>query len=45
MSILSLLMSVVMVALGALTVYLLELMAKHTEKKQAERLISSSHSH
>ena len=40
-----LLMSVVMVALGALTVYLLEMMAKHTEKKQAERLISSSHSH
>lgn len=40
-----LLMAIVMVALGALSVYLLELMAKHTEKKQTERLISSSHSH
>lgn len=40
-----LLMAVVMVGLGALSVYLLELMARHTEKKQAERLISSSHSH
>ena len=40
-----LLMSVVMIGLGALSVYVLELMAKHTEKKQAERLISSSHSH
>lgn len=40
-----LLMSVVMIGLGALSVYLLELMAKHTEKKQAQRLISSSHSH
>lgn len=39
-----LLLAVVMVVLGALSVYLLELMAKHTEKKQAERLISSSHS-
>ena len=33
-----LLMAVVMVALGALSVYVLELMARHTEKKQAERL-------
>jgi putative membrane protein len=40
-----LLMSVVMIGLGALSVYVLELMAKHTEKKQAERLISSSHNH
>ena len=40
-----LLMSVVMIGLGALSVYVLELMAKHTEKKQAERLISSSRSH
>ena len=40
-----LLMSVVMIGLGALSVYLLELMAKHTEKKQAQRLIFSSHSH
>ena len=39
------LMAVVMVAIGAFSVYLLELMAKHTERKQAERLISSSHSH
>ena len=40
-----LLMSVVMIGLGALSVYVLELMAKHTEKKQAERLTSSSHNH
>lgn len=40
-----LLMSVLMIGLGALSVYVLELMAKHTEKKQAERLISSSRSH
>ena len=33
-----LLLAVVMVALGAVTVYVLELMARHTEKKQAERL-------
>lgn len=32
-----LLISVVMIALGMLSVYLLELMAKHTERKQAER--------
>ena len=40
-----LLMAVVMIGLGALSVYVLELMARHTERKQAERLISSSHSH
>lgn len=40
-----LLMSVVMIGLGALSVYVLELMAKHTEKKQVERLTSSSHNH
>ena len=40
-----LLMAVVMIGLGALSVYVLELMAKHTARKQAERLISSSHSH
>lgn len=33
-----LLIALVMVALGALTVYMLEVMARHTEKKQAERL-------
>ena len=33
-----LLMALVMVALGALAVFMLELMARHTEKKQAERL-------
>lgn len=33
-----LLMAVVMAFMGALTVFLLELAAKHTEKKQAERL-------
>ena len=33
-----LLMATVMVALGAVTVYVLELMARHTERKQAERL-------
>ena len=33
-----LLIALVMVALGALTVYMLEVMAWHTEKKQAERL-------
>ena len=32
-----LLISVLMIALGILSVYLLELMAKHTERKQAER--------
>lgn len=36
-----LLLAVVMVALGAVTVYVLELMARHTEKKQAERLQKS----
>ena len=41
---LELLLAVIMVGLGALSVYLLELMAKHTARKQAERLISSSHS-
>ena len=40
-----LLIAVVMIVLGALSVYLLELMAKHTERKEAERLTSSSHSH
>ena len=40
-----LLVAVVMIGLGALSVYVLELMARHTERKQAERLISSSHSH
>lgn len=35
-----LLIAVVMVALGAISVYLLELMARHTEKKQAERLMN-----
>ena len=39
-----LLVAVVMVALGAFSVYLLEVMARHTARKQAERLISSSHS-
>ena len=39
-----LLVAVVMIGLGALSVYVLELMARHTERKQAERLISSSHS-
>ena len=34
-----LLISVIMIALGALSVYLLELMAKHTERKEAERLM------
>ena len=33
-----LLIAIVMVALGALAVYMLELMARHTERKQAERL-------
>ena len=33
-----LLMAIVMAVLGGLTVYLLELMARHTERKQAERL-------
>ena len=33
-----LLIALVMVALGAFSVYMLELMARHTEKKQAERL-------
>lgn len=33
-----LLIAAVMVALGAFSVYVLELMARHTEKKQAERL-------
>ena len=33
-----LLMAAVMVALGAASVYIIELMARHTEKKQAERL-------
>ena len=36
-----LLIAVVMVALGAASVYILELMARHTEKKQAERLQKS----
>ncbi len=35
-----LLMAVVMMVLGAATVYLLELMARHTAKKQAERLLN-----
>ena len=39
-----LLLAVVMVGMGILSVYVLELMAKHTARKQAERLISSSHS-
>lgn len=34
-----LMVAVVMAALGALSVFLLELAAKHTEKKQAERLL------
>lgn len=33
-----LLIALVMVALGAFSVYMLEVMARHTEKKQAERL-------
>ena len=33
-----LLMAVVMIALGAVSVYLLEVMARHTARKQAERL-------
>ena len=33
-----LLIALVMVALGAFAVYMLEVMARHTEKKQAERL-------
>ena len=33
-----LLMAIVMAIMGGLTVYLLEVMARHTEKKQAERL-------
>ena len=33
-----LLIAATMVALGAVSVYVLELMARHTEKKQAERL-------
>ena len=36
-----LLIAVVMVVLGALSVYILELMARHTERKQAERLQKS----
>ena len=36
-----LLIAVVMVALGAASVYALELMARHTERKQAERLQKS----
>lgn len=36
-----LLMAAVMVALGAASVYILELMARHTERKQAERLQKS----
>ena len=35
-----LLMAVAMVALGALSVYVLELMARHTARKQAERLMN-----
>lgn len=35
-----LLMAVVMMVLGAATVYLLELMARHTASKQAERLLN-----
>lgn len=35
-----LLMAVVMMVLGAATVYLLELMARHTARKQAERLLN-----
>ena len=33
-----LLLAAVMVVLGAVSVYILELMARHSEKKQAERL-------
>ena len=35
-----LLVSIVMVAFGAVSVYLLELMARHTARKQAERLLN-----
>ena len=35
-----LMVAVLMMALGAATVYLLEVMARHTEKKQAERLLN-----
>lgn len=38
-----LLVAVVMIALGAFSVYLLEVMARHTARKQAERLTFSSH--
>ena len=38
---LELLIAIVMAILGGLTVYLLELMARHTERKQAERLKQS----
>lgn len=38
---LELLIAAVMVALGAASVYILELMARHTERKQAERLQKS----
>lgn len=40
-----LLIALIMIALGVLTVYLLELMAKHTKRKEAERLTCSSRSH
>jgi len=40
-----LLIALIIIALGMLTVYLLELMAKHTERKEAERLTCSSRSH
>lgn len=40
-----LLIALIMIALGMLTVYLLELMAKHTKRKEAERLTCSSRSH
>jgi putative membrane protein len=33
-----LLIAIVMMALGGVTVYLMEVMARHTEKKQTERL-------
>lgn len=40
-----LLIALIMIALGMLTVYLLELIAKHTKRKEAERLTCSSRSH
>lgn len=40
-----LLIALIMIALGMLTVYLLELIAKHTKRKEAKRLTCSSRSH